>query len=403
MAEDTAHLPADEGRYPSSGDSVPDTHPSKWFTRCAGSQAYGGAGSVDPSHENGPTSGEALINGLDSRALLACFLEHPPEDFQVLAKQPMPVFSAVFDLLTAADDTSRAKASRLPGYGWWSRWLRPRVAFAGSPVTEYAPLPLGVSAFRLVRKLRREMGHRHAMTVVKDLPHDSPLLSRAANDQADDILQACLNQGFFMVEGLPLAYVPIDFTDVNTYLGRLPKSARRYVQRRLRSRERMTVQRIATGEAFADDALVAAYYALYREVHDNSDIRFDCLTLPFFAALLRNETSGGFVFEYRHAESGDLLGWNLCFEVGGRLVDKYVGLSYPASREMNLYFVSWIVNLEYALERGLSHYVAGVTAGEVKTLLGASFTPTRHAVYVRNPLLRLFMRRFSHWFSMTDQ
>lgn len=347
-------------------------------------------------------SGQELINGLDSSELLTCFLEHPPEDFEVLATTPMPAFRAAFDLLSAADDAVRAKVSRLPGYGWWSRCLRWRVAFAGSPVTEYAPVPQGISAFRLVRKLRGEFGRRHAMTVVKDLPHDSPLLSKADNDRADAILQACLKQGFFAVEGLPLAYVPIDFADVNAYLGRLPKSARRYVQRRLRTREQMTVQRIATGEAFADDARVAAYYALYREVHDNSDITFDCLTLPFFAALLRNERSAGFVFEYRHAESGDLLGWNLCFEVGGRLVDKYVGLSYPISREMNLYFVSWIVNLEYALERGLTHYVAGVTSGEVKALLGASFTPTRHAVYVRNPLLRLFMRRFSHWFSMSD-
>ena len=344
-----------------------------------------------------------LINGLDAAELQACFLAHPPKDFEVLAATPMPVFRAAFDLLGALDDSIGAKARRLPGYGWWSRCLRLRVAFAGSPVTEYAPLPQGISPFHLARKLRGEWGRRHAMTVVKDLPQASPLLSQADNQRAEAIMQACRGQGFFVVEGLPLAYLPIDFSDVNTYLGRLPKSARRYVQRRLRTREQMTVAQIPTGAAFADDSLVAAYYALYREVQDNSNIGFDRLPLSFFSALLRCETSGGLVFEYRHGETGELLGWNLCFEVGGRLVDKYIGLSYPAAREMNLYFVSWIVNLEYALERGLTQYVAGVAAAEVKAMLGARFTPTRHAVYVRNPVLRLLMRRFAHWFAMSEK
>lgn len=346
---------------------------------------------------------QELINGLDCPEVQACFLAHPPKDFDVLSTAPMPVFRAGFDLLSALDDDIGAKARRLPGYDGWSRWLKLRVAFVGSPVTEYAPLPQGISAFHLARKLRGEWGRRHAMTVVKDLPQASPLLSQADNQRAEAIMQACCSQGFFAVEGMPLAYVPIDFSDVNTYLGRLPKSARRYVQRRLRTRDQMTVKRIPTGAAFADEALVAAYHALYLEVQDNSDIAFDCLPLSFFAALLRCENSGGFVFEYRHGETGKLLGWNLCFEVGGRLVDKYVGLSYPDAREMNLYFVSWIVNLEYALERGLTQYVAGVAAAEVKAMLGASFTPTRHAVYVRNPVLRFFMRRFAHWFAMSEK
>jgi hypothetical protein len=61
------------------------------------------------------------------------------------------------------------------------------------------------------------------------------------------------------------------------------------------------------------------------------------------------------------------------------------------------------VNLEYAMERGLRHYVAGWTDPEVKAQLGASFTPTRHAVYVRNPLLRALARRFSGHFEMDKQ
>jgi hypothetical protein len=55
-------------------------------------------------------------------------------------------------------------------------------------------------------------------------------------------------------------------------------------------------------------------------------------------------------------------------------------------------------NLEYARRNGLTHYVAGWTDAGIKRQLGAQFSMTRHAVYVRNPLLRFAFRRLSHLF-----
>jgi predicted N-acyltransferase len=60
--------------------------------------------------------------------------------------------------------------------------------------------------------------------------------------------------------------------------------------------------------------------------------------------------------------------------------------------------VSWFQNLEYALERGLRCYVAGWTDPEVKRDLGAAFTHTQHAVYVRNPVLRALLKPFRRLF-----
>ena len=210
-----------------------------------------------------------------------------------------------------------------------------------------------------------------------------------------------------LVEGQALAHVPIDFSSLDEYLARLSRSRRQNLRRKLKSRAQLQVQRIPTGAAFADDACVDAYYALFDAVYAQSEIHFDRLTRDFFAAVLRDAGNGGLVFEYRALQDdgtpGALLGWNLCFEHGGKLIDKYIGLSYPAAREANLYFVSWMVNLEYAIERGLSHYVAGWTDPEVKAQLGASFTFTQHAVFIRNPLLRALGRRFAGHFESDRQ
>ncbi|WP_234642294.1 GNAT family N-acetyltransferase [Delftia tsuruhatensis] len=349
---------------------------------------------------------DRLHNQLEPASLLAQFAAHPPEGFALLQDWPAPAFTAPFDLLTTADDALKARLLSLPAGAWLSRRLRLSTDFVGTTVSEYAVLPAGPTPAQQAAALRAHAGRR-MLTIVKDLPQDSPLLPAADNAHAQALARALADAGFLLVEGQALAYVPITFSSLDDYLSRLSRSRRQNLRRKLKSRARLHIARIPTGAAFADDARVDAYYALFEAVYAQSEIHFDKLTRGFFAALLRDAGNAGIVFEYRALREdgtpGDLLGWNLCFEHDGKLIDKYIGLSYPAAREADLYFVSWMVNLEYAIEQGLSHYVAGWTDPEVKAQLGASFTFTRHAVFIRNPLLRALGRRFAGHFESDRQ
>ena len=343
------------------------------------------------------------LNQLEPPSLLGHFRRHPPCGFAVLDAAPAPAFVAPFDLLTTADDGFKQRVSGLPLFARWSRWLRIRTAFVGTTVTEYAPLPAATAPSALAHAVRVAVAPGYRLTIVKDLPQGSPLLTDAENAHADALAAACTALGFIVVEGQALAYVPIDFADIDAYLARLSTSRRKNLKRKLRSRADVTVRRMPTGEAFADDAVVDAYYALYQGVFAQSEIHFDELSRDFFAAVLRDAGAGGIVFEYRRVADGALIGWNLCFEHRGQLIDKYIGFAYPAAREANRYFVSWMVNLEYAVERGLSHYGAGWTDPQVKAQLGAQFSFTRHLVFVRNPLLRALARRFAGHFESDRQ
>ncbi|GAO69820.1 MULTISPECIES: peptidogalycan biosysnthesis protein [Comamonas] len=345
---------------------------------------------------------ENFRNQLEPSGLLQQFTNHPPEGFALLKEWPAPAFTAPFDLLTTADDALKARLLSLPGGRFLSSRLRLKTDFIGSTVSEYAPLPQGVDAATLARQLRAVAG-RTMLTIVKDLPQASPLLSASDNDFAKALSQALAEQGFVTLEGQALAYVPLGFASTDEYLAGLSKNRRSSLRRKLKSRAELDIRRLPTGAAFADENRIDAYYALFEAVYAQSEIHFDKLSRAFLAGLLRDEDNGGIVFEYRDRQSDALLGWNLCFEHDGRLIDKYIGLSYPAAREANLYFVSWMVNLEYALERGLSHYVAGWTDPEVKAQLGASFTMTQHLVFIRNPLLRALGRRFSGLFESDRQ
>lgn len=344
-----------------------------------------------------------FISQLEPDGLLAAFMLEPPLGFAVdHSPQGMPAFVAPFDLLTTAEAPLRRRVAALPLYRRWSALLRWRTRFAGTTVSEYAPLPAGVSPVLLAQGLKAAFGRECALLIVKDIAQESPLLDAAANAHARAFAAACAGEGFVLLEGQALAFVPIDFGSDDEYLARLSPGRRKNIRRKLRSRADLEIETLRTGDAcFRNEATLAAFHALFDNVYAQSEIHFDQLSAAFFRLLLQDASSGGVVFVYRHA--GRMIGWNLCYEYGGKLVDKYIGFAYPEAREHNLYFVSWMHNLRYARERGLSHYVAGWTDPEVKSFLGASFTFTRHAVYARNPLLRALLRRLGSHFESDRQ
>jgi Peptidogalycan biosysnthesis/recognition len=332
------------------------------------------------------------LNQLEPPALVESFLAHPPIGFEAgVSRCGAPFFVAEFDLLTTADTSLRRTFERLRLRRLCGRLLRPRTTFVGTTVSEYALLPRGVPPVELLDSLLEEHACAHPFLILKDLPADSPLLEAASNRLAEELVAGCRERGLAILEGQALAYVPIDFGSSEEYVARLSSGRRKDIRRKLRRREDLEIECRSTGDPwFAEPKVVDECYRLYRNVYDQSEIHFDCLSKEFFEAVLTDPRAKGLMVLYRHG--GVTIGFNLLFVRGRTLVDKYIGFAYPMARQKNLYFVSWVRNLELALERGLSCYVAGWTDPEIKRHLGARFTFTRHAVYARNPLVRRALR-----------
>ena len=347
-------------------------------------------------------TGTAIHNLIEPPGLVAHFLAHPPINFRVWRLgQSVPAFSTRFDLLTTMKPVDRRRIEAWPLHRWWRRYLQPRTAFVGTTCTEYALLPeQGLDTF--LDDLLQLAKPAHSFIIIKDIPCDATLLPAASVSVNQNLIAACVQRGFLLMEGQALAYVPINFDSTDTYLARLSAARRKNIRRKLKSASQLDIQTHATGDPLFDDgALLAEYYALYCNVYEQSDIHFDLLSQDFFCALLQDAQCGGVVFSY-HAQ-GKLIGYNLCLEHQGRLLDKYMGLAYPQAHDYNLYVVSWFHNLDYARKRGLTHYVAGWTDPEIKRDLGARFTFTQHAVYIRNPLLRMILKPFKRFFEGDTQ
>lgn len=340
-------------------------------------------------------------NELEPPRLIDAFLTHPPEGFvaQLTPLTGTPVFTADYDLTITLEDDARAALNRIPLFGAFRRrFLSPRTVFAGTTVSEYLILGTRGEAKQLVAEMKDLLSSERAkLLVLKDVPLESPLLSERELESSKELLAEARRAGFTVLAGQALAYVPVNFSSIDEYLQRLSHSRRKNLRRKLKSRAELSIETAETGDSiFADAQFLRELYQLYLGVYEQSIVHFDKLTEPFFNRLFQDAAAQGVVFLYRH--HGELIGFNLCFVHNGNFVDKYIGLRYPAARDLNLYFVSWFVNLEYARTHGLKHYIAGWTDPEVKKDLGAQFTLTMHAVYFRSAVLRTVLKPFQRFF-----
>lgn len=338
------------------------------------------------------------INQLEPDGLIDNFLRNPPVNFDAcLTEAGIPSFATKFNLLTTADIDFQRKLKKLPFYKTWSKWLQPKTRFIGTTVSEYSLLTDALSVNYLADQLKTAYAADYPFLIVKDIPQNSPLQSDDHNTFSASFVNALKNNHFIEVEGQALAWVPIDYESVDEYLSRFSSSRRKDFKRKLKARQALDIKVIHSGDdCFYQQEVLDNYYQLYLNVYEQSEVHFDLLTKAFFVELLQDKQTVATIITYTHNEK--LVGYNICFIINDMLVDKYIGLIYPEARELNLYFVSWFYNLEYAKQQQLKYYVAGWTDPEVKATLGAKFTFTKHMVYIRNPLLRFVLRKLSRHF-----
>lgn len=338
------------------------------------------------------------INQLEPTGLVDKFLRNPPVNFDAcLTEAGVPSFATKFNLLTTADIDFQKKLKKIPLYDKWSKWLQPNTRFIGTTVSEYCLLTDSLSTSELAKQLKTAYAKDYPFLIVKDIPQNSPLQSEHYNKYSEDFIKSLKDNQFIEVEGQALAWVPVDYESVDDYLSRFSSSRRKDFKRKLKARQALDINIIHSGDAcFDDQNVLDYYYQLYLNVYEQSEVHFDLLTKDFFTELLQDKQTIATIITYTHDQK--LIGYNICFIINDMLVDKYIGLVYPEARELNLYFVSWFYNLEYAKQQQLKYYVAGWTDPEVKATLGAKFTFTTHMVYVRNPILRFVLRKLSSHF-----
>ena len=212
------------------------------------------------------------INLLEPSSVVRHFLNNPPAGFVTFeSAEGVPGFRTRFDLTTTADSAVRKTLRTLPLYRQWRRLLRPRTCFIGTTVSEYAVFPEGIEPARFVRSIKERCTADCAFLIIKDLPRASPLLAASSSALAHELAAACEREGFVLLEGQALAYVPIDFQSLEDYISHLSASRRRDIRRKLRSRLALEIEAVSCGsERFDNEKVLQEYYELYLNVYRQS-------------------------------------------------------------------------------------------------------------------------------------
>ena len=71
----------------------------------------------------------------------------------------------------------------------------------------------------------------------------------------------------------------------------------------------------------------------------------------------------------RHA--GQIVSFNIFLIEQNRVLAKFIGMRYPAARELNLYYYNWLMMVRFCIANGLAVMQTGQTTYDVKVRLGS--------------------------------
>ncbi|KQV65365.1 hypothetical protein ASC90_15005 [Rhizobium sp. Root1220] len=273
------------------------------------------------------------------------------------------------------------------------RFLSLRLACLGSPCTE-----TGVVGFHPdISEARRATLFSELLTAFERhaAAENCPLVGMKDIDQqtAASIAATLEERGYAVIDGLPTAWLDIDFDNIDSYLERLSSGTRKDMRRKLKSSQLVRVE--LTSDV---GNLLPQVMALYHDTRNRSEWQFEELTPDYFQGVLRHMPERSFCMLYFVGDQ--LLAANLLVHNGHTLVDKFFCMDGEAGRPYNLYFLSWFTNLRYCLDHGMRRYQSGQAYYENKVRLGSKLTSNAMFFHHRNWLVQRLLKRVSRFLSV---
>jgi hypothetical protein len=282
---------------------------------------------------------------------------------------------------------------------WFPRLRYQRTLFIGSPCADEGTVGL-VHGIRLrdVAVILQDAFYTYArnanasMIVWKDFSHS------LSNDL--DVLRS--DCSLFKLVSYPGTIVPRLEGSFDSYLETLTSAKRNSLKRKLR-RSRAMGELDASTIQYPEDSLVTEIFDLYWQTYQKGKTKFERLTPEFFRLIAGEDVSHFIMLRIRETEK--LVAFMLCFRVGSRVINKFIGLDYAVAKDWYLYFRLWEAAVEWAAACGASDLQSGQTGYMAKLDLGHTLVPLTNYCIHLNPLIhRIFSAaaRYISWSTLDD-
>ena len=290
----------------------------------------------------------------------------------------LPLFETRFDLSTFAD-------------GWINKSLKvvgrlipsvfhPRVLSVGSVTGEWSEIGIDPQidedtfdaackiAFSAMQMLAAEL--KSDIVALYNFSHYGGLPAEVLNTFHRAKCQSC-------------ARMPIDFKNLEEFLARLSRAARKDLRRKMRAAPEVRVIRTRNISPFLD-----RIYHLYRATVERSPMAFGAHNRLFFEKICERVPGAEYTLYFVREE---LAAFNLLVVKQEAMVDKNFCMDYELGRKYNLYVLSWLENIRTCVERGIPLYDAGQGVEKTKAHLGAALIPMYLLFKHRQPVIHRFL------------
>jgi hypothetical protein len=247
--------------------------------------------------------------------------------------------------------------------------LRPRTLFVGSPCADEGTVGLlaGVDRRRALEAVQHALGgemrrRRLHMIAWKDFP----------DSYAEDLAWLAERHGLFRMMSFPGSIAALGGTRKADYFAALKGSRRGQLKKKLRSSTALVDVDVDVIQR-PSSVVLDEIFGLFRQTSERGTTSFERLNRRFFAVIAEAPVAHFVVI--REKPSGAMLAFMLCFDMGGRIINKFIGIDHARPREWRLYFRLWDAVVDWALSRGAAEIQSGQTGYAAKIETGHRLIP----------------------------
>lgn len=274
--------------------------------------------------------------------------------------------------------------SMVPALAWIGKMLpnlsQPQILFVGSPCADEGMMGFTPSVDRrqalllLQCEFEREARKRRTMMVLwKDFPQSWDA----------DFAWLCQQAGLFRMTSFPGTVVDLAAGSKDAYIAGLRKTQRYNRRKKLQVSEESFDADVEVLQR-PDAATLQVIYALFSRTRDRAKTQFERLDRRFFDYAAQQPFAHFILL--REKASRDIVAFMLCFDLGGLVINKYVGMDYDRPRNWSLLFRLVEAAIDWTLARGGKALQSGQTGYSAKLRQGHRLVPLTNYGKQLNPV-----------------
>ena len=168
------------------------------------------------------------------------------------------------------------------------------------------------------------------------------------------------------------------------YLESMRSSHRHNLKKKLRRGEAVG-SLVASVIQNPDPQTLEQIFGLFWQTYEKGKTKFEKLNPKFFQEIAKFEGSHWVLL--RHPADGKPAAFMLCFSLGKRVINKFIGLDYTLAGDWFLYFRLWREAVEWASRAGATEIQSGQTGYRAKLDVDHTLVPLTNYCRHRNPLM----------------